>query len=252
MVSKSDFFQQGTIVPSLLVASAFVGLLAIVGLVFSPITTKPVADMRIEPREPVSAVGETFTVDVVVESSVPVNAFGGELRFSHDILAVDSIDYNTSIANLWAEVPWYSNGDGTLNFAGGTYRQGGFQGTDMLIKVTFKTLREGEGTISVKNARIILYDGLGTDAELKKSLDALVTVGDTEIEEGNLLAQTDIGAVYTIVKKPPSTDLNGDGKQSVADISIFMLHVAGNDARFDFNLDGEVGLKDLNILLSAK
>jgi len=30
-----------------------------------------------------------------------------------------------------------------------------------------------------------------------------------------------------------------------------MINIAGNDTRFDFNLDGSVDLKDLNILLGA-
>jgi hypothetical protein len=58
--------------------------------------------------------------------------------------------------------------------------------------------------------------------------------------------------LYKIAKEIPSTDLNADGKQSIVDISIFMLNFIGKDARYDFNLDGKVDIKDLNILLSAK
>ena len=55
-----------------------------------------------------------------------------------------------------------------------------------------------------------------------------------------------------IVKERPSTDLNGDGRQSISDISIFMINMAGDDPRYDFNLDGAVNTKDLSILLNAR
>lgn len=244
------FFERGNIAPLTLIASAFIGLMIIMGFIAAP-SEKEVVDMRIEPALHRIAKEGTFTVEVVVESSVPANVFSGELNFNPEVLAIESIDYNTSIADLWAEEPWYSNGDGTLNFAGGTTRPGGFQGTDTLIKATFKTLQEGEGTIALKDARILLHDGLGTDAQLQSPIDAIITIGGDETPDQNLIAETDTNTTYEVVEERPSTDLNGDGKQSIADISIFMINLAGNDVRYDFNLDGEVNIKDLNILLGA-
>jgi hypothetical protein len=205
--------------------------------------------MRIEPQERVVTVDDRFQVEVIVESSVPVNVFAGELHFSKDLLVVDSIDYNTSIADLWAELPWFSNGDGTLNFAGGSTRNGGFTGKGSLIKVTFKTLGEGDGVISVYNPRILLHDGLGTDAEVTRPIDAIFTIENPDV---NLLAQSPAGSSYKVRREVPSTDLNGDGKQTISDLSIFMLKITRNESRYDFNLDGKVDLKDLNILLGAK
>jgi hypothetical protein len=59
-------------------------------------------------------------------------------------------------------------------------------------------------------------------------------------------------SVVAISEEPPSTDINGDGKQTIADMSIFMLHIMGSDLRYDFNQDGKVNTSDLSILMSAR
>lgn len=238
--------QSGTIPTLGLLASAIVGFLALASVIL--LEEEPVSSMRIEPEHLTLSVGEFFDIEVVVVSSVPVNVFAGELRFSKDLLAVESINYNTSIADLWAELPWFSNGDGTLNFAGGSTRAGGFVGEGSLIKVTFKTLGEGEGVVSVYKPRILLHDGLGTDASVSKPIDAVLTI---EQEDKNLIhTESFDGTTYQVTKKLPSPDLNGDGKRGIADVSVFMLNMAKGGERYDFNLDGSVNLKDLNILLS--
>ncbi len=245
---KSDFFfEKGTVPQFALIASALIGLLAITGFSRMPEQGDLVSDMRIEPNERVVTENDEFEIALVVESFVPVNAFAGELRFDTNVLKVTSIDYNTSIADLWAELPWFSNGDGTLNFAGGSTRPGGFLGAGTLITVTFQALGEGTGVISIHEPRILLHDGFGTDSEVKAPVDALFT-----ITEGNLLSHSPVGTTYRVTTKIPSTDLNDDGKQSVADISIFMLHIGRYNERYDFNVDGGVNLKDLNIILGAK
>jgi hypothetical protein len=48
------------------------------------------------------------------------------------------------------------------------------------------------------------------------------------------------------------TDLNEDGKQTISDVSIFMINMVGDDPRFDFNRDGDVDAKDLSIMMSAQ
>ena len=112
-----DFFEKGNTIPLLLGATAFVAFATIMGITTF---TKAPAGMRLEPVEYTTVEGQAFGVDVMVDSEVPTNVFSGELRFSPDILKIVSIDYNTSVADLWAELPWFNNGAGTLNFGGGT------------------------------------------------------------------------------------------------------------------------------------
>lgn len=235
-----------------LTALAIFGLLAILGLNQLPSLSEVETNMFLTPEKKIARVGEFIIVNVIVESKVPVNVFAGELHFDTSVLTIQAIDYNTSIADLWVELPWYNNGAGTLTFGGGTTRPGGFTGTDTLITVTFKTKTVGEGLISIHQPRILLHDGLGTDSNINTTIDTIINVSNTTQYTEMILNPLDTSARYTILTKAPSIDLNGDGKQGIADISIFMLNIAGSDPRYDFNLDGKVDIKDLNILLSSK
>lgn len=241
----------GTIVPIALMASAIVGFIAALSLFILPLAQGPLADMRLDPVSKSVTVGDTFTVDVVIQSSIPVNVFAGDLVFDHTTLAVQSIDYNTSIADLWAKKPWYSNGDGVINFIGGTTRPGGFIGTDRLIRVTFKALASGPGTLSIAHAQILQHDGLGTEAPLSAPIDALFTVSAsaTPTIENNLMHDATPKSSYTVVTKPPSSDLNGDGSIDIKDASIMLLHMGSSDMRYDLTQDGAVDLADLRLIL---
>lgn len=244
---------QGSILPGSLIASAIIGFLAIVGLIVLPLTRDSVADMRIEPVSKTLTIGETFTVDVVVESSVPVNVFAGKLLFDNETLAVLSISYNTSIADLWAEEPWYSNGDGTVRFIGGTTHPGGFVGTDTLLSITFSTIKEGAGTLTIQDAQILQHDGLGTMATLAQPIDAIFTVEPdaTTTPRTNLVTEPTHSSSYSVVENPPSPDLNGDGKITITDASILLLNIGGGNKRYDLNGDGTVDLRDFNIVISS-
>jgi hypothetical protein len=246
-----DFFERGTALPVVIGASAFFGFLTVVGLAVFPQVLSQVAEMRITPSQKAVLVGDEFSVDIVVFSAQPVNVFAGELIFDNTTIEVASIDYNTSIADLWAERPWFSNGDGTLNFAGGTTKPGGFFGTDSLLTVRFRTLKEGSGFLALRNVHILQHDGLGTEAEVATPIDHIITVENPRLIQENLVREVSRGTTFAVVSALPSTDLNGDGKQSIADISIFMMNIGSSDPRFDFNGDGKVNLVDLNILLGT-
>jgi hypothetical protein len=233
-VMKFGCSKRGAVIQMALIAIGLAAFLAITGIVVAPL---PSTFMRLVPQERIAVPGTDFTLELQVESSIPVNVFAGELRFNSEIIRVKSIDYNTSIADLWAIKPWYSNGDGTLNFGGGSTHPGGFTGSGTLISITFETLREGEGIISIYDPKI----------QVVAPIDAIVTV---ENAQNNLIAEQPDEAQFKVARETPSTDLNNDGKQSIIDISIFMLHLAKNETRYDFNLDGSVNLIDLNILLS--
>ena len=243
------FTERGTIIPIALLAGVMVGAMSLLAA-FVLTESASNADMRIETRTQNVRVGDTFTADVVVEARVPANVFAGELLYDPSILQVVSINYNTSVANLWAEKPWYDNGAGTLNFGGGTTKSEGFTGTSLLLSTTFRTIKPGNGTLSLKDARILLHDGLGTDATLGAPIDTVLAIEEFA-STTNMVLESPSAAHYQIYDTKPSPDLNGDGKIGIADVSIFMMHFHSNDHRYDFNSDGNVNLKDLNILLGA-
>ena len=149
MIQNYSFGVKGTAVPFALAIAGVVSTLTIAGLMANSFSAYPQADMRTEADLKTRSIGEMFQVKLVVESSVPVNAFSGDLSFNTEILTVERIDYNTSIADLWVKEPWYSNGGGIITFAGGTTKQGGFTGTDTLLTITFTTHKEGQGFIGI-------------------------------------------------------------------------------------------------------
>lgn len=226
-------------------------ILAALGVGGSLLMT-PEVDMRIEPQGGTQVVGETFQTNVMVTSETPVNVFKGVVHFDPSILVIESIDYNTGVADLWAERPWYQNGAGTLNFIGGTTRHGGFIGTGQLITITFRPIREGTAAINIDEIRILKHDGLGTDALINEPIDVIFTVAETKIEQQTVLQGSVMGSKLTVVSENQSPDLNNDGKQSLADASIFMKYLATQNLRADFNRDGKVNTADLSIMLDAE
>ncbi len=243
--------QRGIIGTQPLVATAFLAVISFIG-VFLMGDEVPHADMRIEPLTGVVLKDTSFTIRVIVTADVPVNVFKGELHFDTTKMRVASIDYNTSIANLWAEKPWYENGDGTLNFIGGTSREGGFLGTGVLMTVTFTSIEAGPALVYVRNARILAHDGLGSDVSLQEPIDALFTVDETSIASETIAMPTPPPAAIAMVNEFPQTDINQDGKQTIADVSIFMVGMVKGDLSLDFTGDGKVNISDLSILLSIK
>ncbi|MCD5382094.1 MAG: hypothetical protein LR017_02125 [Candidatus Pacebacteria bacterium] len=147
-------YTHGFALHTALIASAVVGFATILGFVVLPTDTQPVTAIRMEPTTIRVQSDNTFEIRIVVNAGEPTNVFAGELFFDHTVLRVASIDYNTSIAELWAETPWYSNGDGTLNFTRGTTKRGGFEGEGDLMTIRFTSIAEGEGVITMNTASI--------------------------------------------------------------------------------------------------
>ncbi len=250
-MKKTRFWEHGSVAAPALVASVVIAVLSLLGFLVVPLTPERPADLYLEPATGRAVVGETFTLQVFARSLKPVNVFAGELIFDPEHIVVDAIDYNISIADLWAEKPWYENGAGTINFVGGTTRSGGFVGDETLITITFRTVATGDARITIRNSRILAHDGLGTEVPLAYPLDALFGVLPEVPESQTTLAVEQVTKII-ILNERARTDLNGDGKQSLADVSIFMQGLFSNDLRFDFNNDGKVNTKDLSILMSAE
>ncbi len=242
---KKSESARGSIIPKTLIASAIIGFLTMTGVILIPKESNVGTSIYIEPNQLVIEKDKDFKIEVIVESDEAVNAFAGVLEFNEDILAVDRINYNTSIADLWTQEPWFAKGDGTIAFAGGTTKPGGFTGRGSLLTVYFTGKSATTTPLTLSGERVLKHDGLGTDAKLKTSLDGLFTIKPLATD----------GPVYRQSKPEEivlSTDLNNDGSTSIADISIFMLQLAGQNLRSDFNNDKKVTAADLSILLDAR
>lgn len=238
---NDQILNRGFTVPTLLGAAALGAILIVAAS--GVLTDGNEATMRIAPKAVSVATGKIVTVDIVVDAAAPVNVFAGDLSFDPNVLSVSGIDYNTSIAELWVVRPWYDNGAGTLNFGGGTPKP--FTGSGSLITVHFKALQPGDGLVTIQNARILRHDNLGTDVPLSGPIDAIITVLDTPPEP-------ETATHVLVTDTPPSTDLNGDGKQTFADVSIMILNLFGSEPRYDLNQDGSIDRADLDMVLNAR
>ncbi len=230
-------------------------ILAFIGVLTAVVTvdkSKDLASILLSPEQATSIINTPFTVQVIVKSNTPVNAFSGLLEFDQNILNVTAIDYNTSIADLWVTKPWYENGAGTINFAGGTTKAGGFTGEDTLLTITFTPIIAGAGTVKIKEAQILAHDGMGSELKLEPAIDALFTDASLSTQAKVVNNNSPKTSTFNIVNVAPSFDLNSDGKVGLFDISIFMSNFLSKDTRFDFNLDGKINTGDLSMLLNAQ
>lgn len=205
-------------------------------------------EMSLNSSTSVVTVGEPFTVSVDVLADEPTNVFSGTVQFDPTYFSVASIDYNTSLANIWAVEPWFSDGDGTVTFAGGTTKREGYIGSETLLTITFNPLQTGVSELGIEDVMILRHDGLGSKVEANTPLDVVFTIEPATLAEETVFRKSVTGPSMTILKERPNVDLNNDGKQSTADFSIFMLHLASQNLRSDFDKDGYVSLADLRIL----
>lgn len=241
-------FNKGTILPHVLVANVIIGLLAVTGMYLLPDNG---TSLSLIPTTSISKPGDTFTVQVLTTSDIPVNVFKGTVNFNERVLAVAHIDYNTSLADLWAEEPWYQKGNGSIGFAGGTTRPGGFTGTESLLTITFKALASGNGDLVLNDTQVLMHDGLGTEAALIDYIDTLFVVAsgtaDTRIEH-----KTKSLADVMVTETKPQPDFNNDGKVNMIDVSLFLLYLPANNPKGDLDNNGKVNNADLSIILGAR
>jgi hypothetical protein len=226
-----------------LAASIIAAFIGMGSYLFQPSVPQE-ATLSLSPTSATRTAGEVVTVDVTVSSPLPVNAFGGFIRFDPTLLAVEKIDYNNSIADLWAEAPWYENGDGTIQFAGGTTRAGGFTGDGTLLTITFRTRGAGAGSVEIERGQVLQHDGLGTEVPLATPIDALFTIETAP-------PTTNPRTAVAVASQNRTLDLSGDGDQSLTDVSILLQYLLTGDERGDVNGDGVVSLADMSIVLET-
>lgn len=235
----------------ILVASIIAAVMGVTGIATIENLQRPI-DIALTPKKATHVLGDVFEVAVIVRSNEPVNVFSGRISFNKEVLAVERIDYNTSIADLWAEEPWYINGDGTIGFAGGTTREGGFIGEDTLMRITFKSMSTGDASLHLFEERVLKHDGLGTDAQTKNtSIDALFTILPEQLASETKSQEAGEQNSIIVLKEPQASDLNNDGVYSFKDVSVFMVHLGTQNLRSDLSGDGAVTIADLSILLNA-
>lgn len=110
------------------------------------------------------SVGDTFQETIVVDSeNQSMNAASGVVSFPSDKLEIVSLAKNNSIINLWAQEPFFSNTDGTVNFEG-IIPNPGFNGSQgKIITINFKAKTAGIAPITFVSGSVLANDGSGTN-----------------------------------------------------------------------------------------
>lgn len=174
-------------------------------------------------------VGENVRASLRIATKLPINAVGGTIVFPKEFLAVDTFSRESSIIDLWAEEPAFSNETGTLHFSGGIIpkdTKDGDYGT--VIVTSFRTLKAGKATINIKDGQLLAANGEGT----------------------NIFSGSSMLTLYIRDQGKSSPDVNGDGILSIADINtLYLKTFRGYDAHYDLNSDGKVSWADVKMLI---
>lgn len=137
-------------------------LIGIIALFFSFASTVNATIISIDGLNDIG-VNQEFSVNLMVDNEKDtINAIEGYLYFPSDLLSLEKISDGGSIISFWVERP-LANEKNQVRFSG--IIPGGYDGGKGLIfKIFFKTKKEGAGNIYINNAKVLLNDGKGTEA----------------------------------------------------------------------------------------
>jgi len=158
------------------------------------------ADLNFYSKLPEVGLNEQFKVDLFLNTEGEnINALEGKILFPADQLELKEINDGGSIVSFWLEKPKVLNNtkmnntlyntlndtkiDGTRKDANINNTRndaniqevvfsgivpGGFSGErGLILSLVFKTKKEGQALIEISNSKVLLNDGLGTEAKLK-------------------------------------------------------------------------------------
>lgn len=222
--------------PLALTLAAFFGAAAIV-------SNEDSARIVLEVRQQEIVAGRTFEVDVFVVAGVPVNAVDLQVTLPPSQVRVLGIDTGESVITLWTEQPYVKNG--AVHLTGGTYRRG-FIGKHRVATINARALTSGLAYLGVSHADLYAGDGTG----------ARVTVASTAHTDTRLLIAQEDGTYSPDLTLDGSIefgivgDLDGDGRVTLQDISVFMSAWNKKDIVYDLDGDSRMTFRDFGIILS--
>lgn len=184
--------------------------------------------------------GGRAAVHVYVVAKTPVNAVDITLKFDFDMFEVIGVDRGQSVITLWTQDPIIEKGKVTLR--GGTYQKG-FIGEHKIATVNLKPKVTGSANLSVTDVMLLAGDGTGAEVTVTETNDSTIGlyVYDQNLDPDKISINVEINIL---------SDLDGDGKVTLKDISIFMSDWRTKDKIHDLNGDGKMTFRDFSILLA--
>src|SRR5690606_23697556 len=103
--------------------------------------------LTLSPSSGSFTVGSTFSVRLLVNAGQAINAAEAVLSFPSDKLEVKSVSTASSRFTLWALGPTYSNGSGTITFAGGLPSPGFTGNGGLILTIVFQAKATGSAKV---------------------------------------------------------------------------------------------------------
>jgi hypothetical protein len=153
---------------------------------------------------------------------------------------VTGVDRGQSVLTIWTEDPIIENDKVILR--GGTFKKG-FIGEHKVATINVKAKQSGKSEFIASNVTLLAGDGRGTPVTVSESNDSSLSL---MIYDENASPE-DIGIDVSVTIL---TDIDGDGKVSLKDVSSFMGAWASKSKTFDFNGDGKMSFRDFSIILA--
>jgi len=127
-------------------------------------TTAQAATLYFSPSFGNYAVGNIFTVDILVNTEgVAINNAEAVINFPKDLLEIVSVSKSESIFSLWVEEPTFSNSAGILSFNGGLLTPGYKDSRGKILSAIFRAKKAGLASLLFSSAAVRANDGYGTD-----------------------------------------------------------------------------------------
>lgn len=197
--------------------------------------------IRLEASESVIKAGDSFSLDVFAYAHVPVNAVDVTLRFDRDAVSVSRVDRGESVLTIWTEDPIIE--DDKVILRGGTFRKG-FLGEHKIATIKLVASKTGQSEFTTANVLLLAGDGKGTPVKVAEATGSKLNL--YVYDENQAPENIGVVAAVSVV-----TDLNGDGKVGLTDISSFLADWSSKDKIHDFNGDGRMSFQDFSIILVA-
>jgi len=191
--------------------------------------------------------GESFEIDVYVSAHIPVNAVDIMLAFPRSQVEIMGIDTGESVITLWTEEPFVKNNEVVLR--GGTFRKG-FKGDHLIATINAKAKTSGLAVFEISDSLLLAGDGSGSKVTTSNSGQESAQLYIAN-EDGTFLSTDDGNAGLSgEVSIRIVTDIDGDGKVTLGDLSRFMTAWSSKAEVFDFSGDGRMTFKDFGIILA--
>jgi hypothetical protein len=173
--------------------------------------------------------GDAVPVQLMVYTKSAVNAMGGTILFSPDVLQVDAVTRQSSIIDLWSEDPLVNNTSGEIHWSGGIVNENDETSNGQVFTIQFHAAHPGKSRVRIADGQLLTKDGEGT----------------------NILSGTESVLLYVREPGQPSPDINNDGALSISDINgLYLKTFSDYNEIYDLNGDQRVSWRDVLTLIS--